>query len=93
MKPTTPLVWQVLVLGWSLHAYWQAVAGQGPGGQAPASGGGGGGSVHGSPDGMRSHLRVFLLLRCLSLALGELGRVVTLQAWSWVVFWEGDGDG
>ncbi|KAG2488469.1 hypothetical protein HYH03_012974 [Edaphochlamys debaryana] len=59
---------QALVLGWSLGVYWRSVAADaGVGRHVPASGGHGGGS-----EGVRSHLRVFVLLRCLGFCLGAL---------------------
>lgn len=69
---------QVLLLGWTLTAYWQSAAVEAT--AAAASGGGGDTAV--GDGGVRSHLRVFTLLRCLGFCLGEpRQRLQSAGAW------------
>ncbi len=60
---------QVLLLGWTLRAYWQSAAVEAT--AAAAAGGGSGDDTAVGDGGVRSHLRVFTLLRCLGFCLGE----------------------
>ncbi|GFR40352.1 hypothetical protein Agub_g896, partial [Astrephomene gubernaculifera] len=70
-KMALHLTSQAVVLGWCLRAYWASLAAEG----FAVSGGGSSGASTGAAvaaSGVRQHLRVFLLLRCLGFCLGGL---------------------